>query len=135
MTVEMTSPKKCCGARTNRWVIAAAIAILIVGAILSRVIEPGVRVEKVMLTANTPALRLSPATPGPHPIALLAHGATGSKENLFRFGPMHELGAAITIQQCRTRWRVRLLGNAQTVSVACGDEDTNEKTGVSEVPQ
>ena len=82
----MTSPKKCCGARTNRWVIATAIAIVIVGAILSRVIEPGVRVEKVMLTANTPALRLSPATPGPHPIALLAHGATGSKENLFRFG-------------------------------------------------
>jgi hypothetical protein len=86
VTVEMTSPKKCCGARTNRWVVAAAIAILIVGVILSRVIEPGVRVEKVMLTANTPALRLSPATPGPHPIALLAHGATGSKENCFRFG-------------------------------------------------
>src|SRR6202161_3426654 len=82
----MTSPKKCCGARTNRWVIAAAIATLIVGAILSRVIEPGVRVEKVMLTANTPALRLSPATPGPHPIALLAHGNGASKEMLFRFG-------------------------------------------------
>src|SRR5262245_40665512 len=82
----MTSPKKCCGARTNRWVVAAAIATLMVGAILSRVLEPGVRVEKVMVTANTPALRLSPATPGPHPIALLAHGAAGSKENLFRFG-------------------------------------------------
>ena len=73
------------GARTNRWVIAAAIAALIVGAILSRVIEPGVRVEKVMLTANTPALRLFPATPGPHPIALLAHGTTGSKEMLLSF--------------------------------------------------
>jgi len=73
-------------ARTNRWVIAAAIAALILGAILSRVIEPGLRVEKIMLTANTPAIRLFPATPGPHPIALLAHGATGSKENLFRFG-------------------------------------------------
>ena len=73
-------------ARTNRWVIAAAIAALILGAILSRVIEPGVRVEKIMLTGNTPAIRLFPATPGPHPIALLAHGATGSKENLFRFG-------------------------------------------------
>ena len=56
------------------WLIAAAIAALILGAILSRVIEPGVRVEKVMLTGNTPALRLSPETPGPHPIALLAHG-------------------------------------------------------------
>ena len=73
-------------ARTNRWVVAAAFAALILGAILSRVIDPGVRVEKVMLTANTPALRLFPATPGPHPIALLAHGATASKEMLFRFG-------------------------------------------------
>jgi pimeloyl-ACP methyl ester carboxylesterase len=72
--------------RANRWVIAAAIAALILGANLSRVIEPGVRVEKVMLTTNTPALRLFPATPGPHPIALLAHGNGGSKEMLFRFG-------------------------------------------------
>src|SRR6185436_194923 len=38
-----------------------------------------------MLIGNTPAIRLFPATPGPHPVALLAHGATGSKENLFRF--------------------------------------------------
>lgn len=73
-------------ARTNRWVMAAAIAALILGVILSRVIEPGVRVEKIMLTTNTPALRLFPATPGPHPIALLAHGGGGSKEMLFRFG-------------------------------------------------
>ena len=72
-------------ARTNRWLIAAAIAALIFGAILSRVIKPGVRVEKIMLTGNTPAIRLFPVTPGPYPIALLAHGATGSKENLFRF--------------------------------------------------
>ena len=49
-------------------------------------IEPGVRVEKVMLTTNTPALRLFPATPGPHPIVLLAHGNGGSKETLFRYG-------------------------------------------------
>ncbi len=39
-----------------------------------------------MLTTNTPALRIFPATPGPHPIALLAHGNGGSKEMLFRFG-------------------------------------------------
>src|SRR5687767_15216122 len=39
-----------------------------------------------MLTTNTPALRIFPATPGPHPIALLAHGGGGSKEMLFRFG-------------------------------------------------
>src|SRR5436309_3147301 len=82
----MASPKKCCCASTNRWVIAAAIAALILGAILSHLIEPGVRVEKVMLTTNTPALRLFPATPGPHPKALLAHGGGGSKEMLFRFG-------------------------------------------------
>ena len=73
-------------ARTNRWITAAAIAALILGAILSRVIEPCVRVEKIMLTTDTPALRIFPATPGPHPIALLAHGNGGSKEMLFRFG-------------------------------------------------
>jgi hypothetical protein len=73
-------------AGTNRWVIAPAVAALILGAILSRVIEPGVRVEKIMLATNTPALRLFPATPGPHPIVLLAHGNGGSKETLFRYG-------------------------------------------------
>src|SRR5262245_29887154 len=73
-------------ARTNRWLVAAAIISLSAGAALSHVIEPGVRVEKVMLATNTPALRLFPAAPGPHPIALLAHGNGGSKEMLFRFG-------------------------------------------------
>jgi pimeloyl-ACP methyl ester carboxylesterase len=63
-----------------------AIAALILGAIFSRVIQLGVRVEKIMLATNTPALRIFPATPGPHPIALLAHGNGGSKEMLFRFG-------------------------------------------------
>jgi pimeloyl-ACP methyl ester carboxylesterase len=82
----MTSQRNTVNARTNRWLIAAAIAALILGAILSRVIEPGVRVEKIMLTTNTPALRLFPATPGPHPIALLAHGNLASKEMFFRFG-------------------------------------------------
>ena len=72
-------------ARTIRWV-AAAVTALILGAILSRVIEPGVHVEKIMLTTNTPALRIFPATAGPHPIALLAHGNGASKEMLFRFG-------------------------------------------------
>ena len=64
----------------------AAVAALIFGSILSHRIEPGVRVEKIMLTTNTPALRIFPATPGPHPIALLAHGGGGSKEMLFRIG-------------------------------------------------
>src|SRR4030095_682935 len=35
---------------------------------------------------NTPTLRIFPATPGPHPIALLAHGNLASKEMFFRFG-------------------------------------------------
>jgi pimeloyl-ACP methyl ester carboxylesterase len=72
--------------RTNPRVIAAAIAALILGSILSRVIEPGVCIEKIMLTPDTPAIRLFPATPGPHPKALLAHGGGASKEMMFRFG-------------------------------------------------
>ena len=72
--------------RVHLWIVAAAIISLAVGAALSHVIEPGVRVERLMLTTNTPALRIFPATPGPHPIALLAHGNGGSKEMLFRFG-------------------------------------------------
>jgi hypothetical protein len=71
---------------THRSVVAAAIISLGAGAALSHMIEPGVRVEQMMLTTNTPALRIFPATPGPHPKALLAHGAGGSKEMLFRFG-------------------------------------------------
>jgi hypothetical protein len=50
-------------ARTNRRVIAAALVALILGAILSRVIEPGVRIEKVILTTNTPALHEPPRHP------------------------------------------------------------------------
>src|SRR6266404_6113404 len=48
----MTSPRNVVSAHTNHWIIAMAIAVLIFGALLSRVIEPGVRVEKVMLTTN-----------------------------------------------------------------------------------
>src|SRR5581483_1013860 len=75
----------------HRWIVVAALSVS-VGAALSHVIEPGVRVEKLMLATNTPALRIFPATTGPHPIALLAHGNGGSKEMLFRFG--EELAAA-----------------------------------------
>jgi pimeloyl-ACP methyl ester carboxylesterase len=73
-------------AQTQGWIVVAAIIILAAGAALSHVIEPGVRVEKVMLTTNTPALRIFPATRGLHPKVVLAHGACGSKEMLFRFG-------------------------------------------------
>jgi hypothetical protein len=70
----------------HRWIVVAAIISVGAGAALSHLIEPGVRVEKIMLTTNTPALRIFPTTPGPHPIALMAHGNGGSKEMLFRFG-------------------------------------------------
>lgn len=50
--------------RTTRWIIAAAIAVLIVGAVLSRTIEPGVRVEKVTLAEDTPALKFIPTAAG-----------------------------------------------------------------------
>jgi hypothetical protein len=71
--------------RANGYLVVAAIAVLILGIVLSRVVEPGLRVERVMLIGNTPALRVFPATSPPHSIALLLHGGTGSKENLFRF--------------------------------------------------
>ena len=70
-------------AHAHRWIVVAAIISLGAGAALSHAIEPSVRVEKVMLTGNTPTVRIFPATPGPYPIALLAHGATGSKESNF----------------------------------------------------
>ncbi len=73
-------------ARTNHWVIAAAIAVLILGSILSRVIEPGVRVQKVTLAEDTPALKFIPTGTGPHPVGLLAHGYASSKEAFFRYG-------------------------------------------------
>jgi predicted dienelactone hydrolase len=72
-------------AHTQLWIVVAAIISLGGGAALSHVVEPGVRVEQMMLATNTPALRLFPATPGPHPIALLAHGNGGSKENALSF--------------------------------------------------
>ena len=38
------------------------------------------------LAEETPALKFLPAGPGPHPVALLAHGYASSKEALFRYG-------------------------------------------------
>lgn len=73
-------------ARNAGWIVVAGVLSLAAGAALSHVIEPGVRVEKVMLATNTPAIRIFPLNPGPHPVALLAHGNGGSKEMLFRFG-------------------------------------------------
>ena len=73
-------------ARAHYYISAAAIAFLIAGIALSHSIEPGVRVKKIMLTRDIPALKFSSNKPGPHPIALLGHGVTGSKETLFRYG-------------------------------------------------
>ncbi|PYJ03839.1 MAG: hypothetical protein DME25_11105, partial [Verrucomicrobia bacterium] len=53
---------------------------------LSHVTEAGVRVRKVTVAGDTPAIRFESRAPGKHPVALLAHGATASKETLFRYG-------------------------------------------------
>ena len=72
--------------RGVRWKVASAIASLIAGTLLAHVIEPGVGMEKLILAGNTPTIHLFPKTSGPHPVALLAHGVTASKETMFRFG-------------------------------------------------
>ena len=73
-------------ARRN-WIIAGVAAVcLIAGAALSHRVEPGIRVDKVTLAQDTPALRFMPTGAGPHPAALLAHGYAASKETLFRYG-------------------------------------------------
>jgi alpha-beta hydrolase superfamily lysophospholipase len=72
---------------SKNWIIAGVASVcLVVGIVLSHRIEPGVRVQTVILAEDTPALKFLPAGPGPHPVALLAHGLTGSKETLFRYG-------------------------------------------------
>ena len=65
---------------------AVAIACFAAGVVLLHRVEPGVRVQKVTLAVDTPALQFLPAGAGPHPIALLAHGYTGSKGMPFRYG-------------------------------------------------
>lgn len=72
-------------ARAN-WCIAAACVCLAAGVALSHRVEPGISVKHVTLAGDTPALQFIPADSGPHPVALLAHGITASKETLFRFG-------------------------------------------------
>src|SRR5580658_5946976 len=73
--------------KRKKWIITGlATACFVTGILLSHRIEPGARVQKVTLADGTPALKFLPAGPGPHPVALLAHGYAGSKENLFRYG-------------------------------------------------
>lgn len=71
--------------RNKRYVAAAAFICFVFGLVLSHRIEPGVQVQKATLAEDTPALKFIPAGPGPHPVALLAHGLTASKEAFFRF--------------------------------------------------
>ncbi len=69
------------------WIIAGVATVcLITGVALSHRVEPGVRVQKVTLAEDTPALEFIPAGLGPHPLALLAHGYAAWKETLFRYG-------------------------------------------------
>src|SRR5207248_2045050 len=117
---------------SRNWIIAGVAAVCFVtGVALSCMIEPGVRVEKIMLTTNTPALRLFPATPGPHPIALLAHGDGASKEMLFRFGEalaaagfdcysVDQAGYGESPQPCSL---TNLLRNFQELELALGEVD------------
>jgi pimeloyl-ACP methyl ester carboxylesterase len=72
---------------SRNWIIAGvAAACFVTGLALSHRIEPGIRVQKVTLAEDTPALEFIPTGAGPHPVALLAHGYAGSKETLFRYG-------------------------------------------------
>src|SRR5437667_6624089 len=73
-------------ARANWCVVVLGSAFFAAGVILSRRVEPGVRVDAVTLAGDTPALQFLPADSGPRPVALFAHGVTASKETLFRFG-------------------------------------------------
>lgn len=66
--------------------LVAAILCVAIGVFLSHRLEPGVHVEATTLAGDTPTLRFFPTDSGPHPVALLAHGVTASKETLFRFG-------------------------------------------------
>jgi hypothetical protein len=72
--------------RANWCIATVAIAFFVAGVVLSHRVEPGVHVKTVTLAGDTPALQFTPLGPGPHPVALLAHGYTGSKENLFFYG-------------------------------------------------
>jgi hypothetical protein len=81
--IPATSTTKATG--RNAWRVAVTgVLILAAGVVFSHCLEPSVRLEKKLLSDDTPAIRLYPATPDPHPVALLAHGVTANKETLVR---------------------------------------------------
>jgi hypothetical protein len=106
--------------------VTAAVASLIAGALLAHVTEPGVGVEKVILAGNTPTLHIFPKTSGPHPVALLAHGITASKETLFRFG---EALAAAGFD-C---YAVDLAGHGESRLRLSGDDLVSQMRGITRV--
>ena len=71
---------------TNQSSVAAiSLGCLAIGALLAHSIEPGVRIEEVMLARDTPALKYVPRGVASPPVALLAHGYGGEKNNVFCF--------------------------------------------------
>jgi hypothetical protein len=73
-------------ARIVRWPALVGLASIMLGLVLSRCVEPGVQVTTIPLAGDIPALKFAPQSAGAHPVAILAHGVTASKETLFRFG-------------------------------------------------
>ena len=69
-----------------RWPALVGLVGILLGLVLSRCVEPGVQVAAVTLAGDIPALKFTPQPAGAHPVAVLAHGVTASKETLFRFG-------------------------------------------------
>ena len=59
-----------CATRRNCFIAGVAAVCLVVGILLSHLIEPGVGVEKVTLAEKTPGLKFIPTNAGPHPVAL-----------------------------------------------------------------
>jgi pimeloyl-ACP methyl ester carboxylesterase len=78
MTCDMSS-------RAKAWVLVVAVAFLAAGSILSHRLDPGIRVKTITLAGKFPALQFIPDAPGPHPVALLGHGFSATKETMFRF--------------------------------------------------
>lgn len=111
-------------ARANGFFALAALACFALGVVLSRDVEPGIRVEAVTLAGDVPALRFLPAESGPRPVALLAHGVTASKETLFRFG--EALAAAGFV--C---FAVDLPGHGDSAAPFRGRENANTLTRVA----
>lgn len=113
--------------RNGNWIVPGlAILLLAAGLLLSRCVEPGVRVEKLMVD-DVPVLRFQPrrsdnaSTAQPYPVALLAHGISASKETLFRAAEALAAGgfvcyAADFTGHGQSRQRFAFSSNADTLA-------------------